>query len=65
MYHEREVNHMLVKLYDEKLEQFKKEFSINCYSVIIIAKTRIATVFLDGIPAFKIKKTDIIDYLNN
>lgn len=56
---------MLVKLYDEKLEQFKKEFSINCYSVIIIAKTRIATVFLDGIPAFKIKKTDIIDYLNN
>lgn len=54
---------MLVKLHDEKLEQFKKDFSIDCYSVIITAKTRIATVFLDGIPAFKIKKEDIIDYI--
>lgn len=55
----------LVKLHDEKLEQFKKDFNINCYSVIISVKKRIATVFMDGIPAFKIKKEDIIDYIDN
>lgn len=56
---------MLVKLYDKKLEQFKKDFSINCYSVIISVKKRVATVFMDGTPAFKIKKEDIIDYIDN
>ena len=44
----------LVKLHDKKLEQFKKDFNINCYSVI-----------MDGIPTFKIKKEDIIDYIDN
>lgn len=56
---------MLTRLTDVKLEQFKKDFNIDCVNVIIKLKKRSAVVYINGIAAFTAKRDVVIPYLNN
>lgn len=56
---------MLTRLSDEKLEQFKKDYNIDCVNVIIKLKKRNAVIYINGIAAFTAKREVVIPYLNS
>lgn len=55
---------MLTKLNDDKLQQFKEDFNIDCVNVIIKLKKKIAIIYINGIAAFIAKREVVIPYLN-
>lgn len=56
---------MLTILHDDKLQQFKEDFNIDCVNVIIKLNKKMAIIYTNGIAAFTAKRDVVMPYLNS
>lgn len=56
---------MLTILHDDKLQQFKEDYNIDCVNVVIKLKKRNAVIYINGIAAFTAKRDVVMPYLNS